>query len=76
MLIDRTKKKGVVTKSQERLSSSEALSLPAVKALVIVTAWNKGKNALANACTSTGRTLIEKNVPLSMNIGVMKRKDG
>jgi len=76
MLIDSTKKKGVVTKSQDRLSSSVALNLPTAKALVIVTAWNKGKNTLATACASAGSTVTEKNVPLRMNIGVMKRKDG
>jgi len=74
--MDKTKKKGVVTKSHERLSSRVALSLPTVNALVSATAWVKGKNALATICTSTGRLVMEKNVPLRMNIGVMKRNDG
>jgi len=69
--IDKIKKKGVVTKSQERLSNRVALSLPTVNALVSATAWVKGKNTLATICTSWGRIVVEKNVPLKMNIGVI-----
>ena len=76
MLIDRTKKKGVVTKSQERLSSRLVLSLPTAKALVNATAWVNGKNTLAITCTASGRAVIEKNVPLRINIGVVNRMVG
>jgi len=72
----KTKKKGVVTKNQKRLSKRVTLSLPIANALVSATAWAKGKNKLAITCTPVGRTDIEKNVPLKMNIGVMKRKEG
>jgi len=74
--IDKTKKKGVVIKNQERLSNRVALSFPTVNALVSATAWVNGKRTLATICASTGRLVMEKNVPLKMNIGVMKRKDG
>jgi hypothetical protein len=74
--IAKTKKRGVVTRNQKRLIRRVTLSLPIAKALVSATAWVKGKTKLAIACTSAGRTDIEKNVPLKMNIGVMKRKDG
>jgi len=74
--MDKTKKKGVVTKNQDRLSNRVALSLPTVNALVSATAWVKGKNTLATICTSEGRLVMEKNVPLKINIGVMNRKDG
>jgi len=74
--MDKTKKKGVVTKNQERLSSRVALSFPTVNALVSATAWVNGKNTLATICAVSGRPVMEKNVPLKMNIGVMKRKAG
>jgi len=73
---DKIKKNGVVTKNQERLSNRVALSVPTVNALVSATAWVKGKNTLPTICASTGRIVMEKNVPLKMNIGVIKRKDG
>ena len=72
----KTKKKGVVTTNQAKLCNRVGLSIPTVNALESATAWVKGKNRLAIICTSKGRTVIEKNVPLKMNIGVMKRKDG
>lgn len=74
--MDKTKKKGVVTRNQERLSGRVGLSLPTVNALVSVTTWVNGKNTSATIRTSTGRLVIEKNVPLKINMGVMKRKDG
>jgi len=74
--MDKTKKKGVVTKNQERLSSRVQLSLPTINALVSATAWVNGKNMLATICAVAGRLVMEKNVPLKMNMGVMKRKDG
>jgi hypothetical protein len=74
--MDKTKKKGVVIKNQDKSSNSFTLSLPTVNALVSATAWVNGKNTLASVCTAAGRFVMEKNVPLKMNIGVMKRKDG
>ena len=74
--IDKTKKKGVVTRNQKRLSKRVELSFPTVNALVSATACVKGKNKSAITRTPAGRTDIEKNVPHKMNIGVMKRKDG
>lgn len=74
--MDKTKKKGVVTKNQARSSNRVGLSIPTVNALVNVTAWVNGKNTLEKTCTSMGSTVMEKNVPLKMNIGVMNRNDG
>ncbi len=76
MLIDNVKKKGVVTSSQARFSRSDGDMFPMAKALESATACVKGKNMLANVCTAVGSVVIEKNVPLRMNIGVMKRKEG
>lgn len=75
-LIDNVKKNGVVTKNQSILHSKAVLMFPTVNALVRATAWVKGKNIWATVCTTTGRVVMEKNVPLRMNIGVMKRNDG
>jgi hypothetical protein len=74
--MDKTKKKGVVTNNQDKLSNKVVLSLPTVRALVIATACVKGKNKLARSSAVPGRTLIEKNVPLRTNIGVVKRSVG
>ena len=76
MFMDKMKKKGVVTKNQSRLSSRVSLILPVVSDLVSVTAWVSGKTILATVCSSTGKLVMEKNVPLKMNIGVINRKDG
>jgi len=74
--MDRTKKKGVATKNQAKLSKRVVLRFRVVKALVSVTAWFKGKNTLATICTPTGKSVIGKNVPLKMNIGVINRNAG
>ena len=76
MFMDKMKKKGVVTRNQSRLSNRVSLILPTVSDLVSVTAWVRGKNILATVCSATGKLVMEKNVPLKMNIGVMNRKDG
>jgi len=74
--MDKTKKKGVVTKNQERLSNRVVLILPTVNALASATAWVNGKNRFDTICAASGRLVMEKNVPLKMNMGVIKRKDG
>ncbi len=75
IFIDNTKKKGVVTRNHARLSSRVIFSSPVVSALVSVTECVNGKKMFAKVCSS-GRPVSGKNVPLSMNIGVMNRKAG
>jgi len=75
-LIESMKKNGVVARNHARLSRSVVLSIAVAKALVSATACVNGKNTFDNVCTSTGRSVNGKNVPLKMNIGVMKRKLG
>jgi hypothetical protein len=76
MFIDSTKKKGVVIRNQARFSSNVMLNPPVVSARVSVTECVNGKKMFAKVCSSTGRAVSGKNVPLSMNIGVMNKKAG
>ena len=72
--MERTKKNGVAIRNHARLSSKPQLKVNVVNERVTVTAWNRGKNMLATVCIVG--LVIGKNVPLSINIGVMNRKAG
>lgn len=74
--IDRTKKKGVATRSQARLKRSANSMLPRARALVNVTALVRGRKSWAITCRKSGMAVKGKNVPLRRNMGVIKRKFG
>ena len=71
-----TKKTGVTIAIQATLVSSEASSLPSISPLDRLTDCVRGSTALANICSAAGYSDSEKKVPLSRNIGVMKRNPG
>lgn len=71
-----TKNTGVTTAIHARLRSKDVPSFPNINALLKSTVCVRGRTALAKICMNSGRLVKGKKVPLSRNMGVMKRKPG
>lgn len=71
-----TKKTGVTAAIHATLIKSVDPRLPRIRPLERFTTCVSGRTALAKSSTGAGRAESGKNVPLSRNIGVMKRKPG
>jgi hypothetical protein len=72
----RTKKTGVIIAIQVMLNISENCRFPSASDLVTATALESGRKICAKICSISGKDVKGKNVPLSRNIGVMKRNPG
>jgi len=72
----RTKKIGVIIIIQAMLKMSENCRFPRANDLVTATALESGRKICATICRIWGRDVSGKKVPLSRNIGVMKRNPG
>ena len=71
--IARIKKMGATISIHARLKMMESWMLPRARDLVTVTALVSGRKICADICRNSGSDVRGKNVPLSRNMGVMKR---